>query len=68
MIYVSTAGIKKSSVIDIIDELIGAGINSIELSGGTEPIDNLDEKILNYQKKNINFYYITISPPQRKTL
>ena len=66
MIYVSTSGIKKESVLDIIDELIESGINNIELSGGTKPIDNLDDKILSYKNKNINFLLHNYFPPPKE--
>lgn len=51
MIYVSSACLKKSSIVNIIQELAKNGIRNIELSGGTDYYDNLMNDLINLKKK-----------------
>ena len=67
MIYVSTACVKNSYIVDSVIELIELGYRNIELTGGTKKYSKMEEDLL-CLKKNYNINYLCHNyypPPER---
>lgn len=66
MIYISTSSVKSKSVLDSIAELNQAGFKNIELSGGSEYIENLPEKLIHLKEKlGLNYLLHNYFPPPK---
>ncbi|MBT3385019.1 MAG: TIM barrel protein [Prolixibacteraceae bacterium] len=67
MIYVSSACSKKTNIRASVLELVSAGIQNIELSGGTEYSETLENDLIELQlKHNLNFLLHNYFPPPQK--
>lgn len=64
MLYVSSACIKKRVISEIIQELVKYNIKNIELSGGTDCYDNLEDDLLRLKKQyDLNYACHAYFPP-----
>ena len=52
MIYISSSCIKEKNILEVLKIFKKKNIENIELSGGTENFDNLQNITINYLKKN----------------
>lgn len=67
MIFVSSSCIKSKNILSVIETLFKHGIRNIELSGGTNPISNLEENLLKCLKeKNLNLRVHNYFPPPKE--
>ena len=67
MIYVSTSCSKKTNIRESIQELVNLGIKNIELSGGTEHYESLEDDLINLQiKYDLNFLLHNYFPPPKQ--
>jgi len=67
MIYISSSCIKNASIIKTIEELVKAGFANIELSGGSEYYNCLEQDVLEIQKKyQINLLVHNYFPPPQQ--
>lgn len=66
MIYVSSACVKNSTIVESVDQLAKFGFKAIELSGGTKPYPDLEKDLLNLQEKHqLNFLCHNYFPPPK---
>lgn len=64
MIYVSTSCVRNRFIGESVRELAEEGYHNIELSGGTQPYEKLEEELLQLkQKYNLNFLCHNYFPP-----
>lgn len=67
MIYVSTSGIKKQRISECIELLHSHGFRNIELSGGTEYYEGLEDDLLSLKKKHsLNYLCHNYFPPPKQ--
>ena len=67
MIFVSSSCIKSKNILSVIETLSRHGIRNIELSGGTNPISNLEENLLKCLKeKSLNLRVHNYFPPPKE--
>ena len=64
MIYVSSSCVKHKKIKDSVQELVENGFKNIELSGGTEYYDGLEDDLLELKEKyNVNYICHNYFPP-----
>lgn len=64
MVYVSSACVRHKTIKESVLELCREGLNNIELSGGTQPYDQLENDLLFLKaQKGINFLVHNYFPP-----
>ncbi|MGB0368221.1 MAG: sugar phosphate isomerase/epimerase family protein [Flavobacteriales bacterium] len=63
MIYVSSSCVKNQKIKDSVSMLREAGINEVELSGGTQPYSELEADLLEAKKQGVNFLIHNYFPP-----
>ena len=67
MIYISSSGIKKKKISEIIYFLVRKGFKNIELSGGSKYYNNIEEDLILLKKKyNLNLQLHNYFPPPKK--
>lgn len=67
MIYVSSACVRAEKIVDVLHMYSDAGIENIELSGGTVFYSELEDDLQYYaQKKNMNYVCHSYFPPPKK--
>lgn len=67
MIYISSSCVKHKKITDSVQELVNIGFKNIELSGGTEYSDSIEEDLLEMKKKfNLNFQCHNYFPPPKE--
>ena len=67
MIFVSTSGFKKKKINEIIDILVSNGFRNIELSGGSDYYDKLEEDLINLKEKyNLKLQLHNYFPPPKE--
>lgn len=66
MIYVSSSCIRQHNIADVIRRLAGAGISNIELSGGTDYYDGLEQELRQLkQDHNLRYACHAYFPPPK---
>lgn len=67
MIYASSSCIRQHNIADVIRQLAGAGISNIELSGGTDYYDGLEQEIQQLkQDYNLGYVCHAYFPPPKE--
>jgi len=67
MIYISTSCVKKDRIKDSVIELANQGFHNIELSGGTNYYDNIEENLLALKKEfKLNYICHNYFPPPKE--
>lgn len=67
MIYVSTSCVIKEYIVDSVIKLHSCGFRNIELSGGTKYYENIEQDLLDVQKKHdLNFLCHNYFPPPKE--
>lgn len=67
MIYISSSCIKSDNIIDILNVLTSKGIYNIELSGGTNFYNELENQLIDFVQKNkINVRLHNYFPPPKE--
>lgn len=67
MIFVSSACVRNKTIGASVKQLAEHGFLNIELSGGTQPYDKLEQELLNLQKEyNLNYICHNYFPPPAK--
>lgn len=68
MIYVSSSCVKESQICDSVARLVALGFKNIELSGGTEHYDELENDLLGLKDRHgLNFLLHNYFPPPQKS-
>ena len=57
MIYISTSCIKNNTIIESVEELLSNGFKQIELSGGTELYEKMEDDLVSIKKNEDHYYY-----------
>ena len=67
MIYVSSSCVKKKRIDDVIKHLADAGIKNIELSGGTDYYDGIEDDLKSLKDVyDLNYACHAYFPPHKK--